>query len=151
MEHDARRIEISRLREENEQLQASRPLDTTPLHLEDARRKIADLENTNRELLETLERKDRQLITARRELLRAADVSDLLGVSTTQLQNYRHDGRIPEPITLSKQCVVWRHRELRDWVNAGCPPACAWHWYPSQLQTLQEMINERQGQLNSQS
>ena len=56
-------------------------------------------------------------------LLTAAQVADLLGVSTRTLWRLRSAGSVPAPVKLGGS-VRWRGSELHQWIDAGCPVPC---------------------------
>lgn len=50
------------------------------------------------------------------------------GYSRAGYHKLRNSGRFgPMAIKLGKK-VFFRHQELKDWINAGCPPASKWEW-----------------------
>ena len=58
-------------------------------------------------------------------LLSITGVSQLLGVSRSQVKRLRASGRLPDPIRLGGR-VLWRVDEIDAWVQAGCPAASKW-------------------------
>ena len=59
-------------------------------------------------------------------LLTAAQVADLLGVSTRTLWRLRSAGSVPAPVKLGGS-VRWRGGELHQWIADGCPTPCNTH------------------------
>lgn len=59
-------------------------------------------------------------------LVDAAGVGALLGISRNMVWKLHSTGRLgPLPVRLGR-CVRWRLRELRTWVEAGCPARDQW-------------------------
>ena len=56
-------------------------------------------------------------------LLTAAQVADLLGVSTRTLWRLPSAGSVPAPVKLGGS-VRWRGGELHRWIADGCPVPC---------------------------
>ena len=54
-------------------------------------------------------------------LISVEEVSDLLGISVRSVWRLHSSHQIPEPVRLAGS-VRWRLSEVRDWVDAGCPP-----------------------------
>lgn len=55
------------------------------------------------------------------ELLDINQVSTITGISTRTLYRLADAGKMPRPLkigTLNR----WRAEDLRDWIDAGCPP-----------------------------
>lgn len=50
--------------------------------------------------------------------LRQKEVAELLGISTTTLWRWKKAGKIPQPISLSDQVIVWRTSTIEDWIEA---------------------------------
>jgi predicted DNA-binding transcriptional regulator AlpA len=59
-------------------------------------------------------------------LLNADQAASLCGVSSATWYRMASSGRCPAPLRLSAGCVRWRVEELRDWIEAGCPPRREW-------------------------
>lgn len=57
-------------------------------------------------------------------LATAAQVAELLKISTRTLWRLRSDGNIPEPVRIGGT-VRWRVDEIKNWIAAGCPPLAA--------------------------
>jgi predicted DNA-binding transcriptional regulator AlpA len=51
------------------------------------------------------------------EMIRPRGLATLLGVNTWTLSNWRKRGRIPLPIVLSPQVVVWRRVDIDRWLR----------------------------------
>jgi predicted DNA-binding transcriptional regulator AlpA len=62
---------------------------------------------------------DAMLIDARR-------LAELLGVSKPTIDRMKAAGKLPKHIELSPGCHRWRAAEVREWVEAGCPPIKEW-------------------------
>ena len=58
-------------------------------------------------------------------LLRARYAAEIFGISLRTWQMWSSAGRIPRPIRIGR-APMWRLDELRDWVDAGCPPRREW-------------------------
>jgi len=65
------------------------------------------------------------LTTATPLALRPREAAKALGISLRHLHTLNASGRLPRPIRLGRS-VRWRADELRDWVDAGCPPRDKW-------------------------
>ena len=55
----------------------------------------------------------------------AADAARMLGISRSSWLALVSAGRAPGGIRLGRR-VVWRVGELKDWLDAGAPPADRW-------------------------
>ena len=64
------------------------------------------------------------LATARpeRQILRVADLQDLLNLSRTTIWRLRQAGEFPQPIRLSANAVGWHAHDIYEWL-AKRPPA----------------------------
>jgi predicted DNA-binding transcriptional regulator AlpA len=62
---------------------------------------------------------DSMLIDARR-------LAELLDVSKATFDRMKAAGKLPRHIELSRGCHRWRLSEVRDWIDAGCPPIKEW-------------------------
>ena len=51
------------------------------------------------------------------KLLDTSNVSELLGVTKNTLQIWRHQGKGPKYIKLSKRAVRYRESDVVEWVN----------------------------------
>lgn len=58
-------------------------------------------------------------------LVDAKRAAELLGISRSMLHKLKATGRLPRPVRLGHR-VLWRVRELEDWVYAGCPTMERW-------------------------
>jgi predicted DNA-binding transcriptional regulator AlpA len=58
-------------------------------------------------------------------LLDAAGLARLLSVSRSGLYQWLASGRVPSPVRLGRR-ALWRAGEIRQWVDAGCPPRARW-------------------------
>lgn len=59
-------------------------------------------------------------------LVDARQAAALLGIGLRTLRTMDAAGRLPAPVRLSPGCVRWRHAELKDWADAGCPDRSTW-------------------------
>ncbi len=62
-----------------------------------------------------------------RELLDAADIGRLCSRSRKTICDWNRDGLIPAPLQVQGS-VLWRRREIQDWIIAGCPERSSWTW-----------------------
>jgi len=60
-------------------------------------------------------------------LLRAGEVSRLLGLDRSTIYRLHSSGRLPAPLKIGGS-TRWRAEELRAWCAAGCPPRSRWQW-----------------------
>ena len=59
-------------------------------------------------------------------LLSASEAAKLLGVSRSHFYGLHSSGRLgPMPIRLGSR-TLWNCREIRAWVNSGCPGRQRW-------------------------
>jgi len=58
-------------------------------------------------------------------LLNGDALARLLQVSKRSLMRLRSAGKLPRPVQLGRS-VRWRSNEIREWVDAGCPPLVIW-------------------------
>ncbi len=58
-------------------------------------------------------------------LLGARDCATLCGCTVRTWRSWNTAGLTPEPTRIGKS-VFWRPKELRDWVDAGCPKREQW-------------------------
>lgn len=58
-------------------------------------------------------------------LLSAACMARLLGISERTLWRLRSAGKLPRPVQLGGS-IRWRAEEIRQWIDAGCPPLDEW-------------------------
>ena len=61
----------------------------------------------------------------RRLLIGAAELGDLLGVGKSTIWAWHSSGRIPLPVRIGGT-TRWREDEIRQWVDASCPPRARW-------------------------
>jgi predicted DNA-binding transcriptional regulator AlpA len=60
-------------------------------------------------------------------LLSAADLAELLRVSTATVWRLRAAGKLPRPLdALGRQLLRWDATEVQRWVKAGMPPLKQW-------------------------
>lgn len=59
-------------------------------------------------------------------LIDARTFAQLLAVSLATFNRMKAAGKLPKPIELSRGCHRWRLAEVRDWIDAGCPPIKEW-------------------------
>lgn len=60
-------------------------------------------------------------------LIDVRDVAKLLKLSTRTIAKMSQTGRMPPPTRIGA-AVRWNEKELRAWVDAGCPGVDAWKW-----------------------
>lgn len=58
-------------------------------------------------------------------LVDANGLSPLLSAGVRTIRTWDQLGKIPEPVKLGGR-VLWRVREIRRWIAAGCPPRDQW-------------------------
>lgn len=58
-------------------------------------------------------------------LVPASWLAKYLGVSRATLFRLRAAGRMPKPVKVGG-IVRWRVEDVREWVDAGCPPLNEW-------------------------
>lgn len=63
-----------------------------------------------------------------RELVRAKELAEMLGISIRTLWNRDATGKLPEAVTLGGRCKMWRVREITAWIDRGCPHRTRWKW-----------------------
>lgn len=51
-------------------------------------------------------------------IIRPAALATELGVSTTTLWRWRHQGILPQPINLGPRLVGWERAKINDWVQS---------------------------------
>jgi predicted DNA-binding transcriptional regulator AlpA len=62
-----------------------------------------------------------------RTLINSEDMREKLGrISRSLLWRLLQEGRIPQPLRLSKKIVRWRLSEIDDWIAAGMPKMDVW-------------------------
>jgi predicted DNA-binding transcriptional regulator AlpA len=77
----------------------------------------------------------------RREMWRARDLANIMGVSEGTIKRLRADGLLPQPLELNEtRAKFWRAREVRAWINAGCPHPSRWTWKPAEAETLDQIV-----------
>jgi len=59
-------------------------------------------------------------------LIDARGAARLCGVSVATWYRMEAAGRTPRPVRPSPGTVRWRHADLADWIDAGCPPRAEW-------------------------
>jgi len=62
---------------------------------------------------------------ARKLLIGAAELGNLLGVGKSTVWSWHSSGKIPLPVRIGGT-TRWRGDEIRQWVDAGCPPRARW-------------------------
>jgi prophage regulatory protein len=62
---------------------------------------------------------------ARAIAISARELARLLGISLRQAWRLNSAGKLPKPIRLGGS-VRWNHREVQEWLEAGCPDRVAW-------------------------
>lgn len=55
-------------------------------------------------------------------LIDAAELARILSVSKPTIWRWLSEGRLPEPIRLTSQCLRWRLDAVLAWIEAGCRP-----------------------------
>lgn len=58
-------------------------------------------------------------------LLTLEQTAELLGLSASAVRKLDSEGRIPQPVRLTRR-LSWSYDELTRWVAAGCPPRVQW-------------------------
>lgn len=58
-------------------------------------------------------------------LVGAEQAAVLLGIGKTTFYRLKSRGKIPLPIHLGGR-ILWNRKELKEWVDAGCPPRLEW-------------------------
>ena len=58
-------------------------------------------------------------------LLTAHDAALLCGVSTRTWRLWDEMGYTPQPVHIGRS-VFWKHKELNQWIDAGCPKRELW-------------------------
>jgi len=53
------------------------------------------------------------------ELIDAATLADLIGVSLRTIQRWTRDRRIPEPIRFGRRTIRYRKSDIESWLEAG--------------------------------
>jgi len=79
------------------------------------------------------------VLNAQRELVGVRDVAVMLGVSRATARRWNDEGLLPSPLRVGGR-ILWRVRELRDWIDAGGPPRDDWKWRPSLPAKLEQLI-----------
>ncbi len=79
---------------------------------------------------------------AAREFWRAHELAAVLGVSTGLVKTMRKEGLIPAPIKFGPRAnmVCWRARQIRAWIDAGCPHPANFVYKPHAVLTLDEQL-----------
>jgi predicted DNA-binding transcriptional regulator AlpA len=73
--------------------------------------------------------KSSEIKTVRSEMLIGTEeMCELLQIGRTALWKWKSSGKIPAPFRVSRRPLLWRRREIEDWINAGMPPAAKWDW-----------------------
>ena len=54
-------------------------------------------------------------------LIDAAELARMLSVSKPTIWRWLSEGRLPEPIRLTSQCLRWKRDVVLSWIEAGCP------------------------------
>ena len=62
-----------------------------------------------------------QVEADKRLTVSAEEVAAMLGISPRHWWGLNAQGRTPEPIRLGRRSV-WALAEIRNWIEAGCPP-----------------------------
>lgn len=62
-------------------------------------------------------------------LLTSDALARMLQISKRSLIRLRSAGKLPRPVQLGR-CVRWRTVEIREWIDAGCPPISIWQPTP---------------------
>ena len=52
--------------------------------------------------------------------------ADLLCVSVSTFYRRLRSGMLPEPVSFGDRSPRWPLREIREWVDAGCPRRARW-------------------------
>lgn len=76
-----------------------------------------------------------------RELLDAADVGVLFGVSRTTVSEWNREELMPRPVRI-RGSVRWVRRELIEWVKAKCPSRSQWKWSAIPEPRLDSLLND---------
>lgn len=78
-----------------------------------------------------------------RELWSERDVTVMLGISRGSVRLMDDDELMPAAIRVGPARKAWRSREIRDWLDAGCPPRSQWQWRPAQAEALERHIEKQ--------
>lgn len=54
-------------------------------------------------------------------LIDATELAQMLLISKPSVWRWLSEGRLPEPIRLTAQCLRWRREAVLAWIDAGCP------------------------------
>ncbi len=68
---------------------------------------------------------DRSRIPEGVELLNVAQIAHLLGWGKSVVRQRDKKGLLPKPVRIGGS-LQWSRKELRDWMDAGCPPRSKW-------------------------
>ena len=49
----------------------------------------------------------------------------LAGISRAHWQRLRAAGKLPPSVRLGRK-ILWRRREIEEWIGAGCPDSRTW-------------------------
>jgi prophage regulatory protein len=52
-------------------------------------------------------------------IIRPAELSDLLSISTTTLYRWVMNGELPDKIKLGGRAVGWRYEDIQNWLNSN--------------------------------
>jgi predicted DNA-binding transcriptional regulator AlpA len=74
-----------------------------------------------------------------RELLSARQLAWVLSVNPATVRRWDAGGLIPDGVRIGGR-VLWRRRELMDWIDAGMPHRTDWKWSPSIPAKLEALI-----------
>ena len=59
--------------------------------------------------------------TQEKELLNVGEVAGMLNICARSVYRMADGGKMPRPVKLGSR-VLWRRRELQNWIDAGCLP-----------------------------
>ncbi len=52
--------------------------------------------------------------------LRDVDVAEMLGIGQSTVWVWAREGKIPQPVKISRRCVRWRMSDLQEWEEKLC-------------------------------
>lgn len=63
-------------------------------------------------------------IVSKLRIVRAAELTKLLGISSTSLWRWRQNGDFPQPIALGSRMVGWKVIDIESWLDANKCERC---------------------------
>jgi len=89
------------------------------IHEEVKKGTLAKPRSTSKNIIDTKFKTDKVKKRDPNSIIRPAELSDLLSISTTTLYRWVMNGELPDKIKLGGRAVGWRYEDIQNWLNSN--------------------------------